>query len=61
MAADGEPGESTTPLYRRTEERRPDMTNTVFGSLFVYAPNKIAPIVFAVLYGISAVGHLWQC
>ncbi|KAB5513133.1 putative RTA1 domain protein [Coniochaeta sp. 2T2.1] len=31
------------------------------GSLFVYAPNKVAPVVFAVLYGISAVGHLWQC
>lgn len=33
----------------------------VYGSLFVYAPNKVAPIVFAVLYGLSAVGHLYQC
>lgn len=34
---------------------------TVYGSLFVYAPNKILPIVFAVLYGLSAAGHLYQC
>ncbi|ROV98083.1 hypothetical protein VMCG_06987 [Cytospora schulzeri] len=33
----------------------------VYGSLFVYAPNKILPIVFAVLYGLSAVGHYYQC
>ncbi|POS75241.1 RTA1 domain-containing protein [Diaporthe helianthi] len=33
----------------------------VYGSLFVYAPNKIAPIVFAVLFGLSAAGHFYQC
>lgn len=30
-------------------------------SLYVYAPNKVLPIVFAILYGISAAGHIWQC
>ncbi|KAL1858340.1 hypothetical protein Daus18300_009958 [Diaporthe australafricana] len=33
----------------------------VYGSLFVYAPNTVAPIVFAVLYGLSAIGHFYQC
>ncbi|KAL2846157.1 hypothetical protein BJY01DRAFT_234659 [Aspergillus pseudoustus] len=33
----------------------------VLWSLYVYAPNKIAPAVFAVLYGASTVGHIWQC
>ncbi|KAL3442964.1 hypothetical protein BJX65DRAFT_298601 [Aspergillus insuetus] len=33
----------------------------VLWSLYVYAPNKVAPVVFAVLYGLSTVGHLWQC
>ncbi|KAH8689195.1 hypothetical protein BGW36DRAFT_365727 [Talaromyces proteolyticus] len=31
------------------------------GSIYVYAPNKIAPIVFTVLYALSACSHLWQC
>jgi hypothetical protein len=31
------------------------------GSLFVYAPNKGAPIFFAVAFAASAVGHIWQC
>ncbi|KAM7202627.1 putative RTA1 domain protein [Naviculisporaceae sp. PSN 640] len=31
------------------------------GSLFIYAPNKEAPIFFAVAFGISTVGHIWQC
>ncbi|KAI1753237.1 putative RTA1 domain protein [Xylaria castorea] len=31
------------------------------GSLYVYAPNKGAPIFFTVAYAISAVGHIWQC
>lgn len=30
-------------------------------SLYIYQPNKIAPIVFTVLYAISAVFHIWQC
>ncbi|EFR04279.1 hypothetical protein MGYG_07288 [Nannizzia gypsea CBS 118893] len=33
----------------------------VLGSLFVYAPNKVAPIIFTVAYAISAAGHTWQC
>ncbi|KAK2875117.1 hypothetical protein FQN49_001762 [Arthroderma sp. PD_2] len=31
------------------------------GSLYVYAPNQIAPIVFTVAYGLSAIGHFYQC
>ncbi|KAH8911245.1 putative RTA1 domain protein [Coniochaeta sp. PMI_546] len=31
------------------------------GSLFVYAPSKVAPVIFAVLFAVSAVGHIWQC
>jgi hypothetical protein len=30
-------------------------------SLYVYAPNKAAPIFFAIAYGISAIFHIWQC
>jgi hypothetical protein len=30
-------------------------------SLYVYAPNKVAPIIFTVAYGISMIGHFWQC
>ncbi|GAB1318918.1 RTA1 domain-containing protein [Madurella fahalii] len=33
----------------------------VLGSLYVYAPNQVAPIFFAVAFGCSAVGHIWQC
>ncbi|KAK6088738.1 rta1 domain-containing protein [Seiridium cupressi] len=31
------------------------------GSLYIYAPNKVAPIIFTVVYAASAVGHIWQC
>lgn len=34
---------------------------TVLYSLYVYAPNKEAPIIFAVLYAISTAMHIWQC
>ncbi|KAK3311561.1 uncharacterized protein B0T15DRAFT_79781 [Chaetomium strumarium] len=30
-------------------------------SLYIYAPNKGAPIFFAIAYFISAVFHIWQC
>ncbi|KAI1808219.1 hypothetical protein F4811DRAFT_548957 [Daldinia bambusicola] len=30
-------------------------------SLYVYAPDKVAPIFFAIAYAISAVFHIWQC
>lgn len=33
----------------------------VLGSLYVYAPNHVAPIFFAVAFACSAVGHFWQC
>ncbi|KAI1759005.1 putative RTA1 domain protein [Hypoxylon sp. FL1150] len=31
------------------------------GSLFVYAPNKGAPVFFACAFAASAAGHIWQC
>ncbi|KAL2150543.1 hypothetical protein VTH82DRAFT_7106 [Thermothelomyces myriococcoides] len=33
----------------------------VLWSLYVYAPNKGAPIFFTITYGISAFFHIWQC
>ncbi|KAK2008679.1 hypothetical protein LZ32DRAFT_640503 [Colletotrichum eremochloae] len=33
----------------------------VLYSLYIYQPSKIAPIVFTVLYALSAVFHVWQC
>jgi hypothetical protein len=29
--------------------------------LYIYAPNKAAPIFFTIAYGISAIFHIWQC
>ncbi|KAH0336019.1 putative RTA1 domain protein, partial [Aureobasidium melanogenum] len=37
------------------------LQSTFLYSLYVYAPNKVAPAIFAVLFGISAAGHIWQC
>ena len=34
---------------------------TVLFSLYIYAPNKIAPIIFTVLYAVSAGFYIWQC
>lgn len=34
--------------------------HSVLGSLYVYAPNKGAPVFFAVAFAASAVGHIWQ-
>ncbi|KAL3469709.1 hypothetical protein BJX99DRAFT_264954 [Aspergillus californicus] len=33
----------------------------VLWSLYVYAPNKGAPIFFALAYALSAALHIWQC
>jgi hypothetical protein len=33
----------------------------VLYSLYVYVPNKWAPIFFTTIYGISAAFHIWQC
>ncbi|OAQ72782.1 RTA1 domain-containing protein [Pochonia chlamydosporia 170] len=33
----------------------------VDGSAWFYEPNKIAPIVFTVAFGISTILHFWQC
>ncbi|KAK3370887.1 putative RTA1 domain protein [Lasiosphaeria ovina] len=33
----------------------------ILGSLFVYAPNKVAPVIFAAAFAASAAGHIWQC
>ncbi|KAL7935793.1 hypothetical protein V8C35DRAFT_298258 [Trichoderma chlorosporum] len=35
--------------------------NPVLYSLYVYAPNRAAPIFFAIAFAISAVFHIWQC
>ncbi|ETS80027.1 hypothetical protein PFICI_07556 [Pestalotiopsis fici W106-1] len=33
----------------------------ILGSLYVYAPNKGAPIFFAIAYALSTGFHIWQC
>ncbi|EFQ87500.1 hypothetical protein CFE70_000817 [Pyrenophora teres f. teres 0-1] len=33
----------------------------IVGSLYVYAPNKGAPIFFTIAFAISAIFHSWQC
>ncbi|KAA8641474.1 uncharacterized protein ATNIH1004_001939 [Aspergillus tanneri] len=35
--------------------------NVVPGSLYIYAPNKWAPIIFTFGFTISGLFHLWQC
>ncbi|KAJ5233149.1 hypothetical protein N7468_006105 [Penicillium chermesinum] len=35
--------------------------NVVYGSIYLYAPNKVAPIVFCIIFFLSLVGHLFQC
>ncbi|KAK2616967.1 hypothetical protein QQS21_000056 [Conoideocrella luteorostrata] len=42
------------PLQLNMESGQP-------GSLYVYAPNRAAPVFFAVAFGLSAIGHVWQC
>ncbi|KAK3182288.1 hypothetical protein K4F52_006465 [Lecanicillium sp. MT-2017a] len=32
----------------------------VLYSLYIYAPNKVAPIIFTVLYAVSAAFYIWQ-
>jgi succinate dehydrogenase hydrophobic anchor subunit len=34
---------------------------TVEGSLWFYAPNKAAPVVWAFLFLVSGLWHAWQC
>ena len=31
------------------------------GSIYLYAPNKVAPVIFAVLFLITTLWHFWQC
>ncbi|KAF2470018.1 uncharacterized protein BDR25DRAFT_334542 [Lindgomyces ingoldianus] len=33
----------------------------VDGSVYIYAPNKIAPVFFVVAFATSGLFHLWQC
>ena len=33
----------------------------VDGSLWLYAPNKVAPVVWTVLFAVSMGLHIWQC
>ncbi|RHZ67332.1 putative RTA1 domain protein [Aspergillus thermomutatus] len=37
------------------------LTAQVPGSLYVYVPNKAAPIFFTIAFAASAIGHIWQC
>ena len=34
---------------------------SVLYSLYIYEPNKVAPVVFSILYALSAGFHTWQC
>ncbi|ORY07024.1 hypothetical protein BCR34DRAFT_631961 [Clohesyomyces aquaticus] len=34
---------------------------SVPGSVYIYAPNKIAPVFFAAAFAASGLVHLWQC
>lgn len=38
----------------------PDRRSIADGSLWYYAPNKGAPIAFAVLFAISGIIHIYQ-
>ncbi|KAL3435091.1 hypothetical protein BDV09DRAFT_204395 [Aspergillus tetrazonus] len=33
----------------------------ILWSLYVYAPNKGAPVFFTIAYAVSAAAHIWQC
>lgn len=34
---------------------------SVNDSIYIYAPNKVAPAIFVVIFFLSLVGHLYQC
>lgn len=36
-------------------------SDPVPGSVWFYAPNKAAPIPFAVIFAVSGIVHLYQC
>lgn len=60
MAQDAQPSTNLTSVSQYLWDTLTD-TSKVLGSLYVYAPNKGAPIFFTIAYAISAVFHLWQC
>ena len=33
----------------------------VADSLFIYAPNKVAPVFFAIAFATSGFWHIWEC
>lgn len=40
---------------------RIDPFDLVEDSLYFYAPNKVAPVIFAVLIAVSTITHGYQC
>jgi hypothetical protein len=38
-----------------------NLPKPVPGNLYIYIPNKGAPIFFTIAFAISAAGHIWQC
>ncbi|TDZ18574.1 Lipid-translocating exporter-like protein RTA1 [Colletotrichum orbiculare MAFF 240422] len=54
------PGEPGKPSRRVCVVISADAVPVLY-SLYVYAPSEGAPIIFIVLFGISAVFHIWQC
>ncbi|KAH7112854.1 hypothetical protein B0J11DRAFT_181772 [Dendryphion nanum] len=49
-------GDPASQLISNMANGRP-----VEGSIYIYAPNKIGPFIFAALFFISGAVHLWQC
>lgn len=49
------------PVRLQTSTAALLLTALIPGSLYVYAPNKGAPVFFAATFAVSAIGHFWQC
>jgi hypothetical protein len=49
-----------SPVYHISGPTPPNET-AVDGSWFFYAPNKGAPVFFAVGFAASGAFHIWQC
>lgn len=61
MAQNGQPSTEQVPRFGDIKSNKYADTLIVLGSLYVYAPNKGAPIFFTIAYATSALFHLWQC
>lgn len=44
-----------------TKDLTANKLGIVDGSIWFYAPNKVAPVVFAVAFAASGAYHTWQC